>query len=340
MATSKPNRSTSRTIGASAERTWRRQLSTAPGWRRSPRKKRRLRRMAPSLRLPAARVSPFSPTRISVLPPPMSISTRRWSNTGTAWSTPRWMRRASSTPEMTSTSTPASSRARSRNSWAFSASRTALVATAWMSASWTAAMRARRSRATTPRSMASGVRRFMSPEPDPRRTISFSRAMTSKAGPAGPSTPSTSSTRATTMWNEFVPMSMAASGRSLTPSLLPQSGLSLHPAGGGDHGVAVAPARVAGGALDRARDADRRDARGPRRRAPAPTPTPRRPRARPTLATQPRSPATAAVPSSSASSRPAEPMPRGRLAPRGTMVRRPWGDWSAATQTRWSPSRT
>ena len=147
MATSKPNRSTSRTIGARAERTNRRQASTAPGWSRSPRKKRRVRRMAPSLRLPAARVSPRSPTRISVLPPPMSTSTRRRSKTGTACSTPRWMRRASSTPEITSTSTPASSRARSRNTSAFSASRTALVATAWMSASCTAAMRARRSRA-------------------------------------------------------------------------------------------------------------------------------------------------------------------------------------------------
>ncbi len=45
------------------------------------------------------------------------------------------MRRASSTPEMTSTSTPASSRARSMNSSAFSASRTALVATAVTGAS-------------------------------------------------------------------------------------------------------------------------------------------------------------------------------------------------------------
>ncbi len=126
MATPKPQRSTSRTMGARAERTCRRQASTAPGWRRSPLKKRRVRRMAPSLRLPAARVSPRSPTRISVLPPPMSMSTRRWSNTGTACRTPRWMSRASSTPEITSTSMPASSRTRSRNSLAFSASRTAL----------------------------------------------------------------------------------------------------------------------------------------------------------------------------------------------------------------------
>ena len=60
----------------------------------------------------------------------MSTSSSRWSKTGTAWSTPSWIRRASSTPEITSMSTPASSRARQRNSWALAASRTALVATA------------------------------------------------------------------------------------------------------------------------------------------------------------------------------------------------------------------
>src|SRR5690606_35841765 len=95
--------------------------------------------------------------------------------------------------------------------------------------------------------------------PEPSRTISFSRAMTSKAGPAGPSAPSTSPTRATTMWNEFVPMSMAASGRSVTASLLPQPGFALHPTGRRDHGRAVVPTGLAGGALDRARDAHGRD---------------------------------------------------------------------------------
>src|SRR5437763_12138728 len=55
-----------------------------------------------------------------------------------------------------------------------------------------------------PRSMASGAKRFMSPEPDPSRTTSFSRSMTSnRLFPVG---------RAMTRWNELVPMSMAASG--------------------------------------------------------------------------------------------------------------------------------
>ena len=101
-----------------------------PGCTRSPPKKRAVRRIAPSLRLRAASTSPRSPMRSSVEPPPMSTSMSRLSKTGTACSTPRWMRRASSIPEMTSTSTPASSWARRTNTSWFSASRTALVATA------------------------------------------------------------------------------------------------------------------------------------------------------------------------------------------------------------------
>jgi len=84
------------------------------------------------------------------------------------------------TPDTTSTSTPASRRAASRNSEAFSASRTALVATARSSAPKTAAIWRKRLRQATPRSMASALRCFMSPEPEPRRTISFSEASTSK----------------------------------------------------------------------------------------------------------------------------------------------------------------
>ena len=68
------------------------------GARRSPSKNRRVRRMAPSFSDRAASTSPRSPTSSSVLPPPMSHSSRRRSNTGTACSTPRWMSRASSTP--------------------------------------------------------------------------------------------------------------------------------------------------------------------------------------------------------------------------------------------------
>src|SRR3954469_5601910 len=50
--------------------------------------------------------------------------------------------------------------------------------------------------------MASGVSCFMSPPPDPRRTTSFSRAITSKR--------LSPTTRATTRWKELVPTSMAA----------------------------------------------------------------------------------------------------------------------------------
>ena len=131
--------------------------------------------MEPSLRLRALRISPWLPTTSSVEPPPMSHTTTLRSNTGTAWSTPRWMRRASSNPEITSTSTP-TSRARSMNTARFSASRTAEVATARMVAPWIAATCRKRASASMPRVIAAGVSRFMSPADDPRRTISFSRS--------------------------------------------------------------------------------------------------------------------------------------------------------------------
>jgi hypothetical protein len=79
-----------------------------------------------------------------------------------------------------------------------------------------AAILTRRRSAETPRSIASSESSFMSPELEPRRTISFSRAITSKAGPVNSPATETSPTRATTMWNELVPISMAASGRSVT----------------------------------------------------------------------------------------------------------------------------
>ena len=210
-ATSNPSRRTRRVIGARTLRTCRAQASTAPGCSTSERKNRSVRRMAPSLSDPTASTWRRSPTNTSVEPPPMSISTRRLSNTGTACSTPRWMRRASSAPVMTSTSTPASSRARARNSPAFAASRTALVATATSAAPCTSATARHRASAATPRSIASGDSSDMSVAPEPSRTISFSRAITSNRSP--------STTRATTRWNELVPRSTAAmvSG-SLTPA--------------------------------------------------------------------------------------------------------------------------
>src|SRR5262245_60258108 len=175
---------------------------TALGCSRSPGKNRFVSRTAPSLKLRAVSTCPWCPTITSVEPPPMSHSSIRWSKTGTAWSTPRWMRRASSTPEITSTSTPASSQARRTNSSWFSASRTALVATARTGASSMSAICFIRRSVSTPRWMASGVSRFMSPLPVPSRTISFSLVTTSKR--------SSPVTRATTRWMLFVPTSMAA----------------------------------------------------------------------------------------------------------------------------------
>ncbi len=97
---------------------------------------------------------------------------------------------------------PASTLARRRNTALFSASRTALVATAATRAPWTSATSRNRARVAIPRSIAPSSRCFMSPPPDPRRTISFSRSRTSK--PCNPFT------LATTRWSELVPMSTAA----------------------------------------------------------------------------------------------------------------------------------
>ena len=101
------------------------------------------------------------------------------SNTGTAWSTPRWIRRASSKPEITSTSTPASSRARSTNS---PGSRPRARPWSRRPASWRRGSRppagtgrARRCHGRSRRASS----RFMSPADEPSRTISFSRSRTS-----------------------------------------------------------------------------------------------------------------------------------------------------------------
>ena len=97
---------------------------------------------------------------------------------------------------------PASRSARPRKSPWFSASRTALVATARTGAPKLSAIRRQRASAATPRSIASSSRRVMSPEPVPSRTISFSRVSTSKW--------SSSPSRATTRCTELVPTSTAA----------------------------------------------------------------------------------------------------------------------------------
>ena len=94
-----------------------------------------------------------------------------------------------------------SRRALRMNSPLFFASRTALVATATMSALNEAATCCMRVKQTMPRSIASRDSSFISPAPCPMRTLSFSRAMTSKPW---------STTFATTMWKLLVPMSRAA----------------------------------------------------------------------------------------------------------------------------------
>ena len=198
------NSGISRRNGAMKDWMWRRQAFTAPGLTTPPGKNRSVRRMWPSFRLRARAGSVPAPAITSVDPPPMSIT--RWGRPamGTALMAPRWIRRASSTPDTTSTATPASVRARRRKSAALAASRTALVATATTSARWASAMRRHSSRAVTARSTASGWSRFMSLPPEPSRT--GMRSVAKKSG--GP--PGTG--RATTMCTELVPTSMAASG--------------------------------------------------------------------------------------------------------------------------------
>ncbi len=144
----------------------------------------------------------------------MSTMMRRRSKTGTAWRTPRWMRRASSTPEMTSISTPPAPRAASRNSSALVASRVADVATARM-----VLLRSRRCDA----SGAAQRRRGSSPRADllhlapprPSRTMSFSRVRTSN--------PPSPTRRATTMWKlssrRRSPRGPRGTGRSRQPPM-------------------------------------------------------------------------------------------------------------------------
>ena len=148
-----------------------------------------------------------------MLPPPMSTRISLLSKTGTACSTPRWMRRASSRPEITSTVTPTSAAALMKSS-ALAASRTAEVATARSGAFLLRASWAIRASAATPRSMASGSSCFMSPPPWPRRTVTFSRSITSKRAPC--------LIFAITRWKLLVPTSIAASTGSVTePSSQP-----------------------------------------------------------------------------------------------------------------------
>ncbi len=86
-------------------------------------------RTAPMGRLTMSAMWPEMERVSSQLPPPRSTSrARRW-RYARPESTPRWMRRPSSRPEMTSTFQPVAVRTQSRKARLLRASRNALVAT-------------------------------------------------------------------------------------------------------------------------------------------------------------------------------------------------------------------
>ena len=95
----------------------------------SPGRNSLVKRTAPSGRLTVSLMRLRSESVISQLPPPTSISRHLPCVPGSPI-TPRWMRRASSRPEMISTSQPVSDLTQARKAWALRASRRAEVATA------------------------------------------------------------------------------------------------------------------------------------------------------------------------------------------------------------------
>ena len=203
IATAKPSSSISRSTMPSA---WiARTSDTTPrrsGAARDPPKKRSVRRTAPSLNERANSVSPASADEQFGRTAADVDEEQALVERGHGLQHAEVDEAASSTPEMTSISTPAS-RAAARNSSALAASRVALVATARSGAPALSAIWRIRRRAATARAIASGLICFISPPPWPRRTMSFWRVSTSK--------PSSPTRRATTRWNELVPMSRAAS---------------------------------------------------------------------------------------------------------------------------------
>ncbi len=88
-----------------------------------------VRRMAPRRSESRYSAPVPSPSATSVLPPPMSMTSARLSPRRTRLRTPRKMRRASSWPDTTRTSRPASSRSLRTNAALLAASRVAEVAT-------------------------------------------------------------------------------------------------------------------------------------------------------------------------------------------------------------------
>ena len=164
-------------------------------------------RMAPSFSAAGREhLTALADEQLGAILPPMSTSTRRRSKTGTACSTPRWIRRASSTPEMTSTSTPASSCALSDEVVAVlglphrarrdrvDRRRFALSATA------TQSRRGQRCRGRWRRARGASCRRDPS-RGGPSRLLAREHVEATVRSPI----------RATTRWIELVPMSIAAS---------------------------------------------------------------------------------------------------------------------------------
>ena len=86
-------------------------------------------RTAPRGRLTIWRIRPSSENVISQLPPPRSISKQRPRAPASCDTTPRWISRPSSSPEITSTFQPVADFTHAVNAAAFRASRIALVAT-------------------------------------------------------------------------------------------------------------------------------------------------------------------------------------------------------------------
>ena len=119
------------------------------------------------------------------------------------------MSRASSVPEITRARIPVCCEIAWRNSPPFSASRTALVATATVSSTLCDSARRRNfDRTWSAACIASGGAPCRPSPPAPRRTICFSRSITSNDR--------SGRTRTTIMCTELVPMSMAASASRLS----------------------------------------------------------------------------------------------------------------------------
>mmetsp|Transcript_8388 Transcript_8388/g.34042 ORF Transcript_8388/g.34042 Transcript_8388/m.34042 type:complete len:307 (-) Transcript_8388:263-1183(-) len=133
-----------------------------------------VRPTCPSRREAVSRASPRCPRTSSVDPPPMSMHSARCSCTGNACRTPLYMRRASSWPLMTSTSTPVASDTCRTKTSRLCASRTAEVATARSCAPFASAARWKRWMAASARCSPAGVTTLKPPVPPPRRTGSFS----------------------------------------------------------------------------------------------------------------------------------------------------------------------